>query len=227
MSDLSHWKTRDKVTPLELSGKLTRLTHFNYEVHTEALWNAFGKLETNHLIRYFPDGPFEKATEFGQWLDNKNKNNEFHTMIISAIDNKEILGMASYMRCSPEHGSVEIGSVAHGSRMARSTLATEAHYLLAKYIFDDLGYRRYEWKLNNENEASHKAAKRLGFVFEGVFRQHRVAKGKNRDTAWYSMLDSEWPINKAALEVWLGAKNFDITGRQIKSLERIRFELSA
>lgn len=212
--------------PKELTGKLVQLTHFNFDEHTAPLWNALGGEKVNERIRFFPNGPYETSTEFGNWLRDVNESKAFHTMVISSLKTQEILGMASYMRCAPEHGSVEIGAIAHGPKMMRSPMATEAHYLLAKHIFDDLGYRRYEWKLNNENKASHNAAKRLGFTFEGIFHQHMVVKGKNRDTAWYSMLDSEWPSNRDAFETWLDKANFDISGTQIKSLKEIKKELS-
>lgn len=226
LNNLNNWKTRQKPEPAELNGKFVQLTHYNFEEHSASLWEALGGEKTNELIRFFPNGPFENSTDFGTWLKEINETKEFHTMIISSVKTKEVLGMASYMRCSPKNGSVEIGAIAHGAKMARSTLATEAHFILAKYVFEALGYRRYEWKLNNENKPSHKAAKRLGFSFEGVFRQHMVVKGKNRDTAWYSMLDNEWPLIKTAFESWLDQSNFDKLGKQIKSLIQIRNKLA-
>ncbi|GAA6211721.1 GNAT family protein [Hyphomicrobiales bacterium 4NK60-0047b] len=227
MNNLNNWKTRLKPEPTELNGKFVQLTHYNFDEHSAALWEALGGEKTNQLIRFFPNDRYENSTNFGSWLKEVNETKEFHTMIMLSVKTKEVLGMASYMRCSPENGSVEVGAVAHGPKMARSPLATEAHFILAKYIFEELGYRRYEWKLNNENEASHKAAKRLGFSFEGIFRQHMVAKGKNRDTAWYSMLDNEWPLIKATFESWLDHSNFDKSEKQIKSLIQIRTELAA
>jgi RimJ/RimL family protein N-acetyltransferase len=227
LNNLNNWKTRLKPEPTELNGKFVQLTHYNFDEHSAALWEALGGEKTNQLIRFFPNDRYENSTNFGSWLKEVNETKEFHTMIMLSVKTKEVLGMASYMRCSPENGSVEVGAVAHGPKMARSPLATEAHFILAKYIFEELGYRRYEWKLNNENEASHKAAKRLGFSFEGIFRQHMVAKGKNRDTAWYSMLDNEWPLIKATFESWLDHSNFDKSEKQIKSLIQIRTELAA
>jgi len=132
------------------------------------------------------------------------------------------MGMASDMRIDQANGVCEVGCIAHGRPMARSAAATEAQYLLARRIFDDLGYRRYEWKLNNPNHASHRAARRLGFTFEGVFRQHQVKPHGNRDTAWYSMLDREWPHVKEAFELWLDPDNFDCEGHQRTTLQEIR-----
>ena len=133
-----------------------------------------------------------------------------------------MLGMASYMRIRPEHGSAEVGFVCFSKAMQRTPAATEAMYLMARHLFDDLGYRRYEWKCDNANEKSRRAAERLGFAFEGVFRQDMVMKGRNRDTAWYSMLDTEWPAAKAAFEAWLAPENFDGEGRQRNKLADIR-----
>lgn len=227
MNNLNNWNICEKPEPAELNGKLVQLTHYNFDEHSATLWEALGGENANELIRFFPNDPYENSDDFGSWLKDVNDSKEFHTMVISSVETKEVLGMASYMRCTPKNGSVEIGAIAHGQKMARSALATETHFILAKYIFEELGYRRYEWKLNNENQASHRAAKRLGFSFEGVFRQHMVVKGKNRDTAWYSMLDYEWPQIKATFESWLDQSNFDKSGKQIKSLIQIRTERAA
>lgn len=130
--------------------------------------------------------------------------------------------MASYMRIREAHGSVEIGCVAFSHRLQRTTRATEALTLMAQHVFDELGYRRYEWKGNNANLASKRAAERFGFTFEGVFRNDMVVKGESRDTAWYSIIDSEWPVVRAALHAWLAATNFDGHGRQRQRLESFR-----
>ena len=127
-------------------------------------------------------------------------------------------GYASYMRMEPAHGVVEVGNILLTPSLQRTTAATEAMYLMAAHVFDDLGYRRYEWKCNAKNEPSRRAALRLGFTFEGIFRQHMVVKGQNRDTAWFSMLDHEWPARKRAFEAWLDPANFDGEGRQRQRL---------
>ena len=124
------------------------------------------------------------------------------------------VGQQGWMRIRPEHGSIEIGGVYWGLPMARTPLATEALYLFARHAFDDLGYRRFEWKCNNRNEPSKAAATRFGFTFEGIFRQDMILKGESRDTAWFSMLDSEWPALRAEYERWLSPDNFDATGQQ-------------
>jgi RimJ/RimL family protein N-acetyltransferase len=128
------------------------------------------------------------------------------------------LGLAALMAIRPEMGVIEVGHIAYATALQRSRLGTEAQFLLAQYAFETLGYRRYEWKCNALNAASRRAAERYGFSFEGIFRQHMVVKGKNRDTAWFSILDSEWPARQAAFERWLAPENFDIEGRQRTSL---------
>jgi RimJ/RimL family protein N-acetyltransferase len=139
------------------------------------------------------------------------------------VDNATNLpvGQASYLRIEPAHRSIEVGHIMFTPALQRSCGATEVMYLMARHVFRDLGYRRYEWKCNALNEPSRRAALRLGFTFEGVFRQHMIVKGHNRDTAWFSMLDSEWPQRQANFEQWLAPSNFDAAGRQKLSLSRL------
>jgi len=127
-------------------------------------------------------------------------------------------GQQSLMRIEPAHGVIEIGGVLWGRGVAQTRLATEALYLFAAYVFDTLGYRRFEWKCNDQNEPSKRAARRFGFTFEGVFRQHMIVKGENRDTAWFSIIDGEWPAIRERLEAWLAPDNFDAEGRQRRKL---------
>ncbi|WP_137150358.1 GNAT family protein [Devosia sp. FKR38] len=135
---------------------------------------------------------------------------------VAVVDQKtgKAVGQQGWMRIRPEHGSIEIGGVYWGLPMARTPLATEALYLFARHAFDDLGYRRFEWKCNDRNEPSKAAATRFGFSFEGIFRQDMILKGESRDTAWFSMLDSEWPALRAEYERWLSPDNFDANGQQ-------------
>jgi RimJ/RimL family protein N-acetyltransferase len=132
----------------------------------------------------------------------------------------EALGLCSFLRIEPRHGAIEVGHINYAPRLARTAGATEAMYLMARRAFDELGYRRYEWKCDALNAASRRAAERLGFTFEGVFRQASVYKGRNRDTAWYSIVDGEWPMRARALERWLDPGNFDGAGRQRRALRR-------
>ena len=131
-------------------------------------------------------------------------------------------GRQSLMRITPEHGVIEIGNILWGPAIARSRVATEALFLFARHVFEDLGYRRFEWKCDARNEPSRRAAARFGFVYEGLFRQHMVIKGDNRDTAWFAMIDRDWPALRANYERWLAPSNFDETGRQHKRLEELR-----
>ncbi len=221
MTDLSTWKGCEPPRPQRLEGRTVVLEAFSATTHADDLWLALGgDGNANERIRFFPDAPYRNADHFGQTY--RGKQGEWHTMVMRDAHWNIVRGMATYMRMRPEHGSVEIGAVAHGDAMARSPLATEAHYLLAKHVFEDLGYRRYEWKLNDDNTPSHKAALRLGFTFEGTFRQDMIVHGVNRDTAWYSMLDHEWPSRKLALEAWLAPGNFTEDGQQVQKLEAFR-----
>ena len=131
-------------------------------------------------------------------------------------------GWGSYLRIEPGHGVIEVGHLAFSARLRRTTAATEAMYLMARRVFDDWGYRRYEWKCDALNAASRSAAERLGFVYEGTFRHHMVYKGRNRDTAWYSIVETDWPLVRAAFEAWLDPANFDSQGRQRSRLEDLR-----
>lgn len=141
---------------------------------------------------------------------------------IVRMRDQRALGLASYLRITPQFGVIEIGHIWFGSPLQRTTGATEAIYLLARHAFDDLGYRRLEWKCNALNAASRRAAERFGFNFEGVFRKHQVVKGRNRDTAWYAMTDEEWPTIRSGFEAWLAPQNINADGGQRRSLADLR-----
>lgn len=165
-------------------------------------------------FEFLPDAPPKDVADMRSWIERAMKSEDylFHTVVDRA--NGRACGRQSLMRVVPEHGAIEIGNILWGPQMARSRLSTEAFYLAARYVFDTLGYRRFEWKCNDRNEPSKAAALRFGFTFEGLFRQHMVVKGLNRDTAWFSMLDGEWPSIRAGFERWLDPSNFDAEGRQ-------------
>lgn len=226
MRDLKNYKV-EAPGPVTLTGRFVTLEPYEREKHLEALWEALGGAAgINNLIRYFPNDTYSNAGEFGAWLDNVRDNSSFVTLIARDNASGEVVGMASYMRPDPKNGVIEVGSVAHGPAMKRSPMSTELHYLMARHVFDDLDYRRYEWKCHNENEPSKLTAIRYGFTFEGVFRQHVISRGANRDTAWFSMIDGEWPVIKQAFEAWLEPKNFDQNGSQRRRLEDIRTEIA-
>jgi RimJ/RimL family protein N-acetyltransferase len=167
-------------------------------------------------------GPFSSFEAYLAKMNESWLKKDWH--IHAIIDERSGLatGLASYMRIEPEAGSIEVGAVMYSPRLQRTAAGTEAMYLMMRRAFDELGYRRYEWRCNALNEASGNAAKRLGFQFEGVLRQERVVKGRNRDTTWFSIIDREWPQIKAAFETWLAPDNFDSKGRQRQSLTQIR-----
>ena len=176
------------------------------------------------LWHYLAYGPFGNQGEFTAWLKGRAASNDplFYAIVDQASGQAQ--GMASLMRIKPEHGVIEVGHIWFAPVLQRTRQATEAIYLLARHAFDHLGYRRLEWKCDSLNGPSRRAAERFGFIFEGIFRQHMVVKGRNRDTAWFSITDGEWPARRAAFEAWLSPKNFDTGGKQRRSLVAIRGE---
>lgn len=218
--DLSGWKGCAPAEVPFVEGRHVSIAPFAGFDDGMRLWEAFGGTGANELLRYFPNPVYERGEEFASWLVSGQ--GDIRTAVFSDPQTGNVLGMGSYMRIDAKNGVVEIGSIAHGPAMAKSPASTEAQYLLAAHVFDTLGYRRYEWKCHNGNEPSKRAASRLGFVFEGVFRQHMISKGENRDTAWFSMIDKEWPVLRAAFEAWLDPANFDENGRQKRRLEELR-----
>ena len=167
---------------------------------------------------YLPDGPYQSADHLRRMLAWAQTCEDPLYFALAKLPEERPAGMASYLRITPEFGVIEIGHIWFGSTLQRTTAATEAIYLLARHAFDDLGYRRLEWKCNALNAASRRAAERFGFSFEGVFRKHMIVKGRNRDTAWYAIVDDEWPAIRAGFERWLAAENFDDAGGQRRPL---------
>ena len=173
---------------------------------------------------YLPYGPFAGKDEFVSWLaEHAATDDPLAFTIIDRVAGAA-RGMATFMSIVPEHGVIEIGHIWLSPQLQRTRQATEAIFVMARHAFDDLGNRRLEWKCDAQNAASRRAAERFGFTFEGVFRQHRVIKGRNRDTAWYSIIDGEWPQRRAAFEAWLAPSNFDSSGVQRTSLAELRGE---
>ena len=206
---------------VEIAGRVVTLRPFARSSHAAALYEATHGPEQDSLWRYMGDGPFASFADYEAAFEKKEKSVD--PFFFAIVDNATGLpvGQASYLRIEPAHRSIEVGNIIFSPALQRSPGATEAMYLMAQYAFDDLGYRRYEWKCNALNQPSRRAALRLGFTFEGVFRQHMIIKGRNRDTAWFSMLDSEWPLRRVSFERWLAPSNFDETGRQQLSLSRL------
>ncbi|WP_230623662.1 GNAT family N-acetyltransferase [Chromobacterium violaceum] len=188
--------------------------------HGEQLFDELHKIPGGANWTYLSHGPFPCLEDWLQWVSaNSLRDDPQFYAIVDQADGAAI-GLCSYLRIAPEDGSIEVGFLNFSPRLQRSRQATEAMYLMMRRAFE-LGYRRYEWKCDAQNAPSVKAALRLGFTFEGLFRQARVNKGRNRDTAWFSILDGEWPARRAALEAWLDEDNFDAGGRQRSRLSQI------
>jgi RimJ/RimL family protein N-acetyltransferase len=170
---------------------------------------------------YLPDGPYRDPDDLRRMLAWAAASEDPLFFTLAGLPGERPLGIASYLRITPEHGVIEIGHIWFGAPLQRTTAATEAIYLLARHAFDDLGYRRLEWKCNALNAASRRAADRFGFTLEGVFRNHMVVKGRDRDTAWYAITAEDWPAVRRGFEVWLAPDNFDGDGRQRRSLREL------
>jgi RimJ/RimL family protein N-acetyltransferase len=182
------------------------------ELHASYALDADGRVWT-----YLASGPFASDAEFAAFVAAREGSADPLFFAIVDGDTGRATGMASYLRIEPAHGSIEVGHLAFSPALQRTRSATEAMYLMMKQAFE-LGYRRYEWKCDALNAASRRAAERLGFSYEGTFRQATVYKGRSRDTAWYSVIDAEWPARRRAFEAWLDPSNFDAAGRQRRPL---------
>ncbi len=170
---------------------------------------------------YLSDGPYESPEQMRAMLESASQSDDPLFFAVVRNSDQRPVGAASYMRITPEFGVIEIGNIWFGAGLRRTTAATETIFLLARNAFDELGYRRLEWKCNALNASSRRAAERFGFTFEGIFRHHQVVKGHNRDTAWYAIVDDEWPAIRCAYEAWLAPENFDGEGRQRRRLEQL------
>lgn len=210
------WQAKTAPNFQVLTGQYCRLEPLSLE-HVDDLYTAFKADQDDRIWTYLPYGPFVEQTSFNTWLSKQVASlDPFFYSILNAAG--QAIGVASYLRIDPTNGVIEVGHINYSPALQKTPAATEAMYLMMRQVFEDLGYRRYEWKCDALNQPSRQAAKRLGFSFEGIFRQATVYKGRNRDTAWFSIIDSEWPSLKQKFETWLDASNFDATGRQIKSL---------
>ena len=220
-TSLADWKGAPAPTATLLEGRFIRLEKLDPARHGDDLFNALqGPGADPTLWDYLPYGPFPERAAFDAWLNNHASHSDPYFFSVIDKASGDVQGILSLMSIVPEQGRIEIGHVTFGAPMQRSPKSTEAVYLLAKHSFE-LGNRRLEWKCNNANARSKYAAERLGFSFEGVFRQHMVVKGQNRDTAWYSILDGEWPKVGAGFEAWLGEANQTADG-QAKTLTECR-----
>lgn len=216
--DIPNWAGCPRPGGETLSGKYCCLEHINPEKHNEELYSAYQLATDGRDWTYLPVGPFTEQQAFEQYLQQlATSTDPIHYAVIDKQSGKA-LGTLALMRIDQKNGSIEVGFVAYSPALKHSRIATEAQFLLMSYALGALGYRRYEWKCDNFNAPSKAAAQRLRFKFEGIFRNHVVYKGHTRDTAWFSIIDSEWPQLKTAFEAWLDESNFDRNGRQKVSL---------
>jgi RimJ/RimL family protein N-acetyltransferase len=215
---LEHWQGKPRPERVTLEGRYTRLEPLHPERHGPNLYDASSGAGAEARFRFLSDRPPENFAEMQEWLHRAGDSTD--PMFFAVVDcgSGRAEGRQALMRIDPAHGVIEIGNILWGPAIAKTRIATEALYLLASYVFDHLGYRRLEWKCDDNNEPSKRAARRFGFNFEGIFRQHKVVKGLNRDTAWFSILDGDWPTLKRGYEEWLADSNFDNAGIQIESL---------
>jgi len=205
-----------------LQGRTVRLESLNPARHGDGLWQALQGPDSDPLLwDYLPYGPFNERADFDTWLSRNAASQDPLFFAVTEQSSGQVQGLLSYLTIAPQHGSIEIGHICYGRVMQRSVQATEVIYLLGKWAFAN-GYRRLEWKCNNDNARSKRAAERFGFSYEGLFRQHMVIKDRNRDTAWFSIIDSEWPALATGYERWLALDNFDPEGQQKQRLEQLR-----
>ena len=198
-----------------LNGRFGTVERIDAARHSADLWQAVRGRDD--IWDYIPAGPFADVAAFNAYVVDCERNHEriFYTVLDR---DRRAVGFLALMEIRPSNRVIEVGNIIYGATLQRTPLGSEAQYLLTRYAFETLGYRRYEWKCNALNAPSRRAAERFGFTYEGTFRQHMIVKGHSRDTAWFSIIDSEWPARRRAFERWLAPENFDAGGRQKVSL---------
>lgn len=219
---LPEWRPRPRPQRRTLEGRYCRLEALEAKRHAGDLFAAYGQATDEHDWTYLFHGPFDDVAQYFAHIDTASAGNDpLYYAVIDRATGRAI-GSLSLTRIDPANGVIEVGHVLFSPALKRTPLSTEAQYLLMNYVFTELGYRRYEWKCDSLNAPSRQAAERLGFQFEGIFRQAVVYKQRTRDTAWFSIIDGEWPALRIAFEDWLAPENFDAQGRQRHSLTAIR-----
>ena len=218
ISDSVNFKSAKLPSKKNLVGKYSILKPLNFKNHAGELFKNFSLDKTNTLRTYMPYGPFKNLPSFKSYLKKNclNKDPFFYAIYSKRL--KSFCGVASYLRIKPAIGTIEVGWITYAPNLQRTVEATEAMYLMMKNVFENLGYRRYEWKCDNLNQKSKKSAQRLGFKFEGVFRQATIYKKRNRDSAWFSIIDKEWKQCKKKFQIYLKRSNFDNDLRECKKL---------
>lgn len=212
------WPPADLPGPVTLEGRYCRVEPLDPTRHADQLFAEFAKTDPGDWT-YMPVGPFDTREAYREWAEGAAASNDPRFYVVIDKESGDALGTASLMRHDPANGVVELGNIMYSRRVQRTPVSTEAQYLFMEYVFDELEYRRYEWKCDSLNEPSRRAAARLRFTYEGTFRQAVVYKGRSRDTAWFSIIDSEWPRVRDSFEAWLDPANFNEDGRQRQSLE--------
>jgi RimJ/RimL family protein N-acetyltransferase len=215
---LPGWSARPRPPRTPMEGRLCRLEPIDVERHAADLHAANREDKTGRNWTYLAYGPYERLEDYREWMRATCLGEDplFHAVI--DLKTGRAMGVASYLRIDPAPGVIEVGHINYAPPLQRTAAATEAAFLMMRRVFDELGYRRYEWKCDALNAPSRAAALRLGFRFEGIFRQATVYKSRNRDTAWYAIIDRDWPELKARYERWLDPANFDAAGWQRRSL---------
>jgi RimJ/RimL family protein N-acetyltransferase len=216
-TNLAEWTLRPRPARIVLAGLYACLEPLDPARHGEALFTASMAEDAERRHRWLFESPMDRAA-FETWLEARAVLDDPLAFAVIDRETGRAEGRQSLMRIDPTHGVIEIGSILWGPAIARRRVATEAQFLFMTYVFETLGYRRYEWKCDDRNEPSKRAALRFGFSFEGVFRQHMVVKGASRDTAWFSIVDHEWPALRARYRAWLDPANFDADGGQRQRL---------
>ena len=219
---LPNWSARPSPPHSAIEGRFCRIEMLDPDRHAADLFAANSDDTEGRNWTYLPYGPFPSFDPYRDYLAAAARRDDPLVHAIVDQGSGHAVGVASLMRIDPTAGVIEVGGINYSPRLQRQPAATEAMYLLMRRVFDELGYRRYEWKCDSLNAPSRTAAQRLGFRYEGLFRQATVYKGRSRDTAWYSILDSEWPALRAAFERWLDPTNFDRDSRQRASLRSLR-----
>ncbi len=212
---LDGWVPPERPGPGRIDGQYVALERLDADAHAGDLYRAISGDAS--LWDYMHDGPFTSASAFHCWAREAASKSDTVFYALRDADSGNCGGIAAFMRIAPEAGSIEVGSICLAPEMQRSSAATEAMYLMMRWAFE-AGYRRYEWKCNALNMPSRRAAQRLGFSYEGIFRQAAVVKGRNRDTAWFAVIDKEWPALRKAYLAWLSPSNFTDAGKQRESL---------
>lgn len=217
--ELPGWRGAPRPPRTPIEGRYCRIEPLDVKRHLDDLYEAYSDDADGKLWTYMFSGPFATKDDLRAWMGPASQTDDplFHTLI--ELPSGKAVGIAAFMRIKPEHGVIEVGSITYSHRLQRTPAATEAMFLMMRRAFNELGYRRYEWKCDAFNSASCRAAERLGFSYDGLFEQSIIYKGRSRDTAWFSILDRDWPPIEEAYMKWLDAENFDQNLRQKQRLQ--------